>query len=417
MKHIKAFTIAVLLWVIAIVSVGFNLVSVHSHGNSIASTVSQHQGGNNDADHRSLVQATTRTVVVFRLYSPTIGTPTVTNSELSKRIFTDTNSLTNHMARCSGGQQQLTPTTYGVVDVYLDGVAKGASRSEVVNAAKKAVLNHVSSRYTDFRQIANHIIFVVPDNGDGFVASAEIATQGQPAAGTYRDTMAASISVLMHEIGHNLGLNHATWNGAEYGDRTGNMGQSSSTAGFPLFCYNAANHWSLNWFTDSRLDLVAPAKPVTVKIPAFVDYVETASKKDMFVLVRLGTLYMQYNCAKDHNIGTKAMANQLVIVRQTGTMGTSLIAGLDLANPTYSDSAVSVRVCSVQSNNGVDYMVVSIGYTGTNCNAGTVGTTTPKPPINWWAPRPAPRPIAAPLPAPPAPAGVKPKGWWSRYGG
>jgi Gametolysin peptidase M11 len=414
MKHIKGIAVAVLLWIIAIVSVGFNLVSVHSRGNSIKSTVSHHQGGNND--HRSLVQATTRTVVVFRLYSPTIGTPTVTNSELSKRIFTDTNSLTNHMARCSGGQQKLTPTTYGVVDVYLDGVTKGTSRSEIVNVAEKAVLNYVSSRYTDFRQIADHIIFVVPDNGDGFVASAEIATQGQSAAGTYRDTMAASISVLMHEIGHNLGLNHATWNGAEYGDRTGNMGQSSSTAGFPLFCYNAANHWSLNWFTDSRLDLVARAKPVTVTIPAFVDYVETAAKTDMFVLVRVGTLYMQYNRAKDHNIGTKAMANQLVIVRQTGTMGTSLIAGLDLENPTYSDSDVSVRVCSVQSTLGVDYMVVSIGSTRTNCNAGTVGIM-PKPPINWWAPRLAPPPIAAPLQVPPAPAGVKPKGWWSRFEG
>jgi Gametolysin peptidase M11 len=322
---------------------------------------------------QSSYSSSSRTVLVLRVIVSNIGSPTVSNDELYLRVFSDGSSLKHQMARCSAGALQLNPTNYGVMDVYVP-ADWGTGRQDIVALAEAATLATIGGGYTNVRQIADHIMFVLPNMNDGFVGSAEMCPNHSAGTSTYGDVNAASLTVLMHEIGHNLGLKHAASGGDEYGDYTSNMGISSSELGGPLYCYNAGNHWALGWFSDSRLDLsTIPSSPITVTMPAFVDYQETAGALDQYVLVKVGNFYLQYSCAKDYNAGASTLPNQLVIVYDADPgMGgqTNLITGLDMQNPYYSDGSVAIQVCSVQTSGTVDYMIISIGQGGTNCAAG-----------------------------------------------
>ena len=54
-------------------------------------------------------------------------------------------------------------------------------------------------------------------------------------------------SVLMHEVGHNLGLGHSKEGTEEYGDESCIMGSGFRDDG-ALICYNGAKSWQLGWY-------------------------------------------------------------------------------------------------------------------------------------------------------------------------
>jgi hypothetical protein len=147
------------------------------------------------------------------------------------------------------------------------------------------------------------------------------------------------------------------------------MGRSLIEQSGPFMCYNAANHWSMDWFPGQRLDLTTiPAAPRTATIAAFVDHLSTSDP----VLVKVGgNVYVQYNRAKNYNDGTRAMSNQLVVVRddRTTTGTTTLLAGLDESNPVYSDGAVQIRVCRTGTSGSADTVTLSIGQSSTDCGS------------------------------------------------
>jgi hypothetical protein len=332
-----------------------------------------------------------RTILPLRVTVSGIGAPSVSKDEIYLRVFSDGNSFKHQMARCSAGVLQFNPTNWGVMDVYVN-ANRGTSRADIISRASSAALSSVGNGYTDVRQIAHHVMFIMPDMNDGYVGSAEVCNVGLSCTSQFGDKHGVSLTVLMHELGHNLGLKHAAGSGSEYGDKTSGMGVSSVEIGGPLACYNGANHWYLGWFTDGRLDLSSvPSNPITVKIPAFVDYSETAYASDQYVLVKAGNFYMQFNRAKDYNMGARAMPDQLVITwdGNPGPSGTTqLVTALDMSNSYYTDkSTVSIQVCNVVMNGSVDYMVVSIGQRSTNCQASTYSAAAAQP-------RPAPAPVA-----------------------
>lgn len=343
---------------------------------------------NSTAESRYLQSS--RTILVLRVTASGIGPPTVSRDEIYLRVFSDGNSFKHHMARCSAGMFQFNPTNWGVMDVYVN-ANWGTSRADIINQASSTALSSIGNGYTDVRQVANHVMFIMPNMNDGYVGSAEVCSLGLSCTSQFGDVHGTSLTVLMHEIGHNLGLKHAAASGSEYGDKTSNMGISSAEIGGPLACYNGANHWYLGWFPDGRLDLTnVPSNPITVNIPAFVDYSETAYASDQYVLVKVGNFYIQFNRAKDYNMGARAMPDQLVVTwdGNPGPSGqTQLITGLDMSNSYYSDgSTVAIQVCNVVMNGNVDYMVVSIGQRNTNCQASTYAAAA----VQQTQPDPAP---------------------------
>lgn len=332
-----------------------------------------------DNHHRSLNDY--RTAIVFRINGP-LGSPSVSIDQLWGSIFTNGNSVKHQLARCSAGQLQLNPTNWGVMDIYINAY-QNTNQGELAQMAEAAALQAIGGGYSNIRQAATHIIFVMPNRGNNFVGSAEVCPVGVSGTSFFGDTYALSLSVVMHELAHNLNLRHAGKDGNTYGDTSGMMGISSGqTDGNPLQCYNACNHWTLGWFQSKRLDLSGGAGgPRTVQIAAFVDADQAGSGQ--YILVKLpGNLYMQYNRAKEFNIGTRDKIDQLAIVWDSSGSNqgdTAMITGLDMNNPTYNSGSVVVQVCSVQIGGSVDYMVVSIGASYADCNAGV--TTAQSAPV------------------------------------
>ena len=64
----------------------------------------------------------------------------------------------------------------------------------------------------------------------------------------------------VHELGHNLGLDHSQYNGNDYGDATGVMGGADYWADNDdegRLCFNAAKNYFLGWFLAYNEDLDA----------------------------------------------------------------------------------------------------------------------------------------------------------------
>ena len=67
----------------------------------------------------------------------------------------------------------------------------------------------------------------------------------------YNDEWCRYPSTQVHEIGHNLGLNHASEGTNAYGDQTGMMGYSYGSFNTKM-CYNPAKSWQLGWYSKQR---------------------------------------------------------------------------------------------------------------------------------------------------------------------
>ena len=174
------------------------------------------------------------------------------------------------------------------------------------------------------------------------------------------------------------------------------MGAGYSAVRWPLKCFNAQNHWSLGWFKDKSAVLNLSDGIQLYKIVSFIHYdkIDDFGDYGLFdsiVLLKVDDMYMQFNVNKGFNRDTGEKENQLTIVERTKG-GTNLLAGLDKATNSLrwedyngGDQALIIEVCDLvmDSEDGIDYVVVSVGLEGSRCSeveiigdTGASGTTT-----------------------------------------
>ncbi len=88
----------------------------------------------------------------------------------------------------------------------------------------------------------DHVSYVVPANATNYGGLGEVN-----AGRTW--IFYCSPSIVQHELGHNLGLAHASTAGSEYGDRSDSMGNPSGS----YHDFNAPHKDQLNWVPDASI--------------------------------------------------------------------------------------------------------------------------------------------------------------------
>jgi hypothetical protein len=314
----------------------------------------------------------TLSVLVLRI-STSDSTPSLSADEFHKLIFEDEVSLKKQYAACSFGKLNLIPTMHGVLDMYLDATAEGATSMSLVSKANKALKEQLNiAKVSD----ASDLILMIMPPGTGDWAA--FSGMNHPRS-VYNDLWGGYSSSLLHEVGHGLGLGHANEDGSFYTDYTSYMSAGHKQTNWPAKSFNAQNHWHLGWYDDRSIS-VDPivAAPQLLKIVAFVDYDKTHEGE--YVVAEVGvddtSLYMQYNRAKGFNRDTEEKVDMLTIITAMEG-GTNLVAGLDLDANNYSvadfqgsGQDLLIEVCQVGVGNGVDqpdYMIVSVGIGASLC--------------------------------------------------
>eukprot|EP00977_Amphora_coffeiformis_P021513 scaffold9427_cov175-Amphora_coffeaeformis.AAC.1 len=339
--------------------------------------------------------------------------PDFTVQELRRYLLLDNLSARRQLERCSQGLVTMDASRYGVLDVPIQSNIEGLSNTEVMNLAESYVNDIILAsdpQVDNIREWADFLIFVIPPGTGGWAAFATVSGKQS----VFNNRWGGYLGALLHELGHNMGLDHAFENGKEYDGVTGYMGNVPTEVLTPQRCYNAHNHYKLQWFEDRVLE-VDPEFPQIVTLAPFVQY--DSAGRDEYIIVRVGNLYMQYNRAIDYNADSGEYPDTLVVVRERENLqGTDLLVGLDTGKEYREDDGneqITVHVCNRISGGGAfgaDILTVSVGYGRSLCNSRIPAQPAPVPPPapSPVSPPPTPRPVAPSPPTPTSPRTLEP---------
>lgn len=126
--------------------------------------------------------------------------PDYSKDELYRVMFQDSVSLKSQYQSCSFGKLVIEPSSAGVVEVHLDFPTSISSHQTVVNAANRAVLEHLYDAhygsYESVRQYADMILYVLPTMGN-WLAYGSVGG----GSSVYNNQWGGYIASIMHETG------------------------------------------------------------------------------------------------------------------------------------------------------------------------------------------------------------------------
>ncbi|KAL7564449.1 hypothetical protein ACA910_001545 [Epithemia clementina (nom. ined.)] len=323
----------------------------------------------------------------------------VTGSEthLSDSVFGtygDPVNLKSQYSKCSKSKFNVVPAEYGdqgAANRILNGIVTVEVDTDVSqgpNALADAAIGKLQQMFNLGSQsprgiLTDFILFALPpDTKVGLSNPTKLMNTAFSDGGGWKSYFRGDFvtfpSFQMHEVGHLLGLGHASEGDNAYGDATGMMGPSYSLDDGPQMCFNGAHMHALGWYaingiveineptTGTNVDLVGFPKATGITLIRIVNpsFTPTSSAyKD---------IYVQFNWAKDYNKDTKEAPNTVTVMgglRNTNSW--SFLYAKMLSGNVYAQTdffatgcSLEIKVNSLDATNGVTNVTVKAAGTG-----------------------------------------------------
>lgn len=162
-------------------------------------------------------------------------------------------------------------------------------------------------------------------------------------------------SLYLHEIGHNLNLEHSNSLEREYGDTTCAMGNS-----YNYQCFNAPNSYKLQWNNPSNI--------INYGINTFIEIKSRTLLKDNFIIIKKNNLeyYIDYRTSSiidniSNSINFYILNNQetIIIGRIFRENKSIFYDNIAITTLNYTNNSVFLNICYENKFNKCDYQLES----------------------------------------------------------
>lgn len=275
----------------------------------------------------SLVSKGNKALLVVRVATLDANT-SYSATKLSQSVFGQGSAKSQYSA-CSFNQLNFHPA-------IGDGVSKGVIEitilQNITKTSRNVIQNAITEKLGGKPLYADHVMYCLPPGtSGGWIAYAYVNHW----LSVYNDKWCTYLSGQMHEIGHNLGLEHSGEATTPYGDQSGYMGYSYGHEKKPLMCFNGPKSWQLGWYANKTYTInTTKREKYEGGISGIVDY--TTSTLPVIIRIKekdKKNYFVMYNKKANFNVDTKEGADQVLVTTAIGDelFGPStLLAKLDI---------------------------------------------------------------------------------------
>jgi hypothetical protein len=275
---------------------------------------------------------------------------------ITDRVFGDYGTPASQYKACSMGKKQLLPASgfsNGALELFVNAKITGTNVMDFENTIKRDLVLVAGSLYS-----YDHIIYCLPGGSHGPSGNTDWHAYAYINWNTafFNNKECGYLSSFVHELGHNMGLDHSGLGRLAYGDQSGIMGYSYERNNWPLMCFNSAKNWQLGWYSDKSIDLSADRSIIGTWAGRLYGYPDYESIPDNgHVLIKIGDIFIQYNKIAEMNKETQHKLSQVVFVQSTAANGSKSSSLAGLVSGTFEHNNLRVDVCGQQTEDGLDY--------------------------------------------------------------
>ena len=260
--------------------------------------------------------------LMVRVIDSTGHGPTKNKDELRNDVFEDEACLKTQMEACSYNKMTIEPynaegAENGLYDLNVDfDIEQDPDQNKLLDAAMGAFKTKFGSPHGEKFDL---VMFCMPPSQDsswlafGYVNSP---------ISVYSNDWCSFSSGQMHEVGHNLNLEHSGVDGGdEYADMTGVMGISYAEDDTKM-CFNSAKNWQLGWYSDQSKSIIPLNKNKPVQrftLNGVADYTKNTKALVSLRLEQKSSTpdyYVGYNRKSGITSGVNQDIDMITIVRK-----------------------------------------------------------------------------------------------------